>query len=168
MTRLTDHFTLEELTHSETAVRLGIDNTPPREVLARLRALARGLERIRRVLRQPMHVNSGYRCEALERVLCGKDFAAWCARHGKDPAGAWPEYFARKGHPKGYCADFISPRFGKPARIVRKLRDSGIAFDQLIEEGTWVHVSFDPRLRGELLTARFAADGTPTYTSGVG
>jgi hypothetical protein len=46
------------------------------------------------------------------------------------------------------------------------LKGSGIAFDQIILEGSWVHVSFDPRLRGQVLTATFNA-GTPTYTNGV-
>jgi putative chitinase len=47
---------------------------------------------------------------------------------------------------------------------VRALKNAGIQFDQLIEEGSWVHASFDPRMRRELLTARFDASGTPTYT----
>jgi len=42
------------------------------------------------------------------------------------------------------------------------VKGSGIAFDQLIEEGSWVHASFDPRLRGQVLTATFK-DGTPSY-----
>ena len=166
--KLTEHFTLEELTLSETAVRNGIDNTAPPGILPRLRVLARGLERVRRIIKRPLHINSGYRCEALERVLCAKDYAGWCARHGKDPKAAWGEYFARKMHPKGYAADFICPLFGPPLKIVRAVKKAGIKFDQLIEEGTWVHISFDPQLRGEILTAHFDASGTPTYTQGVG
>ena len=161
---LTDHFTSEELTDSDTAVRLGIDNTPPAAIRPHLEVLARGLEEVRRVLGQPIIVKSGYRCEALEKVLCAKDYAAWCGRHGKPQATAWPEYFARKSHPRGYAADFICPRFGTPVEIVRALKNAGISFDQVIEEGTWVHASFDPRMRRELLTARFDASGTPTYT----
>lgn len=163
---LTEHFTLEELTHSHTAVRLGIDNAPAPELVARLRVLASGLEEIRRILGRPVLVNSGYRCEALEKVLCGKDYASWCSRHQRNSESAWPEYFQRKAHPRGYAADFICPRFGTPAEIVKRLRQSGLKFDQLIEEGTWVHASFDPQLRGELLVARFDRNGTPTYTSG--
>lgn len=164
MTFLTEHFTLEELTASDTAVRLGIDNMPPAIVIPHLVVLATGLEQIRRITR-PIHVNSAYRCEALEKVLCAKDFGAWCARHGKNPATAWGEYFERKGHPHGYCADFTCPAFGTPPEIVRVVRNSGIKFDQLIEEGTWVHASFDPRLRGEVMTARFDKAGVPSYAS---
>lgn len=165
--KLTEHFTLEELVQSDTALRLGIDNTPPPGVVPHLGALARGLEQIRAITLHPLFVHSGFRCEALERLLCEKDFAAWCARHAKNRATAWGEYFERKVHPMGYAADFTCPAFGPPIEIVRALKDSGIKFDQLIEEGTWVHAGFDPRLRGEILTARFDKDGTPTYTHGV-
>jgi hypothetical protein len=165
---LSDHFTYEELVASDTAVRLGIDNTPPPDIVPHLVVNAQGLEQIRKVTGHPLIVHSGYRCEALERVLSAKDFAAWCARHGKDPAIAWPEYFARKGHPKGYCADSICPAFGTPAEVVQVIRGSGIKFDQLIIEGLtasgggWVHSSFDPAMRGQVLTATFV-NGTPSY-----
>lgn len=166
--KLTEHFTLEDLTDSDMALRLGIDNTPPANVIANLRDLAIGLESMRLMLGRPMRIHSGYRCEALERVLCAKDFAAWCARHRKDPATAWPEYFERKGHPKGYCADWTCPDYGPPIVIVRYLNSTGIRFDQLIQEGTWVHASFDPRMRRQILTASFDANGTPSYAQGVG
>ena len=163
---ISEHFTLEELSFSDTAVRLGIDNTPPPEIIAHLEVNAAGLEQIRRVTGHPLSVHSGFRCEALERVLTAKDFASWCARHGKDPATAWPEYFERKAHPKGYATDFTCPAFGTPLEIIRAVKASGIKFDQLIEEGTWAHASFDPKMRGEILTATFK-DGTPSYTNGV-
>ncbi len=47
---LTAHVTLEELVHSDTAVRLGINNTPPMEVVERLRTTAHGLEWARDIL----------------------------------------------------------------------------------------------------------------------
>jgi len=162
---LTEHFSLEELCVSDTAVRLGIDNTPHDPiVLANLQTTAEGLERVRRVLGHPMRSLSGFRCEELERILTAKDFAAWCKRHSeRDTAAAWREYYARKAHPQGYADDFICPAFGTPVEIVKVLKGSGIAFDQLIEEGSWVHASFDPRMRGQVLTATFAKDGTPSY-----
>jgi hypothetical protein len=76
---LSPHFTLEELTRSDTAVRLGIDNAAPQDVLPHLLVLAQGLEDVRLLLGNAVHVLSGYRCEDLERVLCAKDFAAWCS-----------------------------------------------------------------------------------------
>jgi putative chitinase len=172
MLQLTPHFSLGELRHSDTALRLGIDNTPSKEVVANARLAAMGMEKIRAVLGAAIFVHSWFRCEALERVLCKKDFDAWCFRHGKNIGtmelldAAWREYFRRKGHPQGWCIDFTAPNFGTPRQIVRTIKDSDIRFDQLIEEGTWCHASFDPRMRGEVLLATFK-DGTPTYTAGV-
>lgn len=163
---LSPHFTLEELSLSDTATRLGIDNAPPADIVVNLKLLASGLELVRSTLGGPLHINSGYRCEALERVLCEKDFVGWCGRHGKDrrAPGSWSEYFARKGHPRGFCADFVCRSFGTPAKIVDKIRKTTIKFDQLIMEGTWVHVSFAPEMRMMAMTATFT-NGTPTFTN---
>lgn len=169
MSKLSPHFTLEELTVSDTATRLGIDNTPGLVVSGNLLALARGMEMVRTILGgRSIHVNSGFRCEELEKVLCAKDFVAWCSRNGKmrtDPA-AWAEYFKRKAHPKGFACDFTCPKFGTPLEIVKALIKAGIKADQIIQEGTWVHISFDPKMRGQVLTATFNG-GTPSYTQGV-
>lgn len=166
--RLSPHFTLEEFWHSETALRLGIDNTPPLEVVDRLRETANGMEQMRAALDDsPILVSSGYRCEMLERVICSKDFRAWAARRGRiADEKAWAEYFAGKAHPKGYAIDWTSPRAGSPRQIVVRLANSAIAFDQLIMEGTWVHASFDPQMRRDVKTATFV-NGTPHYTNGV-
>lgn len=165
---LTPHFSLEELIQSDTATRLGIDNSPGLQVSANLMILANGMEQVRAVLGQPINVSSGFRCEELEKVLCAKDFAAWCSRNGKmrtDPA-AWVEYFKRKAHPKGFACDFTCPKFGTPLEVVKALVKAGIKADQIIQEGTWVHISFDPKMRGQVLTATFNG-GTPSYTQGV-
>lgn len=170
MTRLTPNFTLEELVHSDTAVRLGIDNTPPPDVVPRLVILAQGMEEIRAMLGGvPVNVHSGYRCEALERVLCEQDFGGWCRRHGMMPSEqSWKIYFARKGHPQGWCADWTARRFGTPRQCIQAIvQTRRVRFDQLIEEGTWAHASFDPRMRGQVLTASFDANGVPSYQEGL-
>lgn len=170
MTQLTSHFSLDELTHSETAVRNGIDNVPhDPDVLANLQLLADGAERVRSVLGCAVLPSSGYRCEALEKVVCRKDFVAWCGRHGHEVGDAsWAIYFKRKAHPKGLALDFIAPRFGTPAQIVAALAAEAdyVDFEQLIVEGTWVHVAFAEegrKPRREVLRATFKG-GTPTYT----
>ena len=56
---------------------------------------------------------------------------------------------------------------GTPREIVRAIVALHIPFDQCIEEGTWVHISFDPRMRCQTLTAHFDASGKPSYTQGV-
>lgn len=166
---LTAHFTLEELVHSDTAIRLGINNAPPIDIVPNLRVTAEGLERCRDILGVPIIVLSGYRCPELERILCAKDYSAWCARRGLAENNlTWAQYFEVKGHPRGWCADFIAPAFGDPLAVIRALlrAEPPLKFDQLIQEGTWVHKSVAPAMRQQVLTAHFV-DGRPTYTAGV-
>ena len=127
---LTEHFTLDELTvtsHRE------IDNAPQPETVDKLRATARGLEHVRLVLGVPVIVTSGYRCPELNDLVGGS---------------------ANSQHMRGEAADFVAPRFGPPLVVCRAIAASDIRFDQLIWEGTWVHVSFveDRKPRGQVLT----------------
>ena len=146
MTNLSEHFTLEELTFSATAQRKQIDNKPPAEVLENMKRLAAGLEEVRAVLgNKPMRINSGYRSPKLNRAVGGARLSA---------------------HMAGYAADFVCPDFGSPLKIVKALAATGIQFDKLIQEGTWVHISFAPEARRQLLTAHFGPNGT-SYTAGV-
>lgn len=142
---LTPHFTLEELSFSSTALRLGIDNTPPEWAKAHLLLLAQGLEAVRAILRGPMHVDSGWRCTILNAAVKGAYNSA---------------------HTQGFAADFTCREFGPPLAVVRAISSSPILFDQLICEGTWTHISFAPTLRRQVLTAHFSPGGT-TYTQGV-
>ena len=146
MTKLSEHFTLEELTFSATAQRKQIDNKPPAEVLDNMKRLAAGLEEVRTALgNKPMRINSGYRSPKLNRAVGGARLSA---------------------HMAGYAADFVCPDFGSPLKIVKALAATGIQFDKLIQEGTWVHISFAPEARRQLLTAHFGPNGT-SYTAGV-
>ena len=146
MTKLSEHFTLEELTFSATAQRKQIDNNPPAEVLENMKRLAAGLEEVRAALgNKPMRINSGYRSPKLNRAVGGARLSA---------------------HMAGYAADFVCPDFGSPLKIVKALAATGIQFDKLIQEGTWVHISFAPEARRQLLTAHFGPNGT-SYTAGV-
>jgi len=70
--QLSPHFTLAELTHSNKAVELGIDNTPSEEVIERLKIVCcRILEPVRDHYGIPFKPNSGYRCLALNEALHG-------------------------------------------------------------------------------------------------
>lgn len=144
--QLTEHFSLDELTASSTATRLGIDNTPNLETVARLTTLALGLERVRALLGHPMHIDSGYRCPALNAAVGGSKVSA---------------------HMEGWAADFVCPDYGAPLGIARAIAASDIQFDQCIQEGTWVHISFAPAMRRQALTATFAQGGGVTYSQGV-
>jgi hypothetical protein len=143
--RLTEHFSTEELAASNTAAAHHIDNTPPADVVEHLHVLAEGLELVRALLAQPMHINSGFRCEALNKVIGGVSNSA---------------------HQTGYAADFVCPLVGAPIDVVHKIQGSDIKFDQLIQEGTWVHISFAPTMRQEVLTAHFHG-GKATYSHGA-
>lgn len=142
MTKLTEHFTLEELTFSQTATRKGINNEPSEKVKANLEVLAKGLERVRAVILSPIHISSGYRSPALNKLIGGS---------------------SKSAHMDGYAADFTSPAFGNPEAIVRTLKRHGLKCDQCIMEGTWVHISFAPAMRNQYLTATFH-NGVATYS----
>ena len=141
---LTPHFTLDEATFSSTAVRLGIGNQPTLEVIDNLRQSAEGMENVRQLFNVPVRVNSWYRCPELNKLVGGS---------------------ANSAHMQGWAVDFTCKPFTVDA-IVQAIAVSEIKFDQLIYEGTWVHISFDPRLRRQVMTAHFTASGT-TYTMGA-
>jgi uncharacterized protein YcbK (DUF882 family) len=70
--KLTQHFTLEEMTKSQTASRKGIDNTAPPEVVENLKALCENvLEKIRIHFGKPLSINSGYRGPKLNKAIGG-------------------------------------------------------------------------------------------------
>lgn len=140
---LSPHFTLAEFTRSETAARMGIANKPGLAELRNLYRNAAGMEEVRGLLGGPIHVQSGLRCEELERVLCAVDFPAWCKRRGRlADAKDWADYFQHKRHPRGLATDFVCPSFGTPAEICRAIAASTIGFDRLILEHDWVHIDW--------------------------
>jgi hypothetical protein len=124
--QLTEHFTLAELTRSNKATELGIDNTPPPELIPRLVLLAEMLERIRSTLNAPIIVTSGYRGEKLNMAVGGS---------------------STSDHPRGHAADIVSPRYGTATDVAKALAPlvSVIGIGQIILEGVrgkqWVHVS---------------------------
>ena len=123
---LTQHFSLAELTASNKARQLGIDNTPPPELVPRLVMVAEMLERIRSTLNCPVLVTSGYRCERLNLSVGGA---------------------TTSDHPQGHAADIVAPGFGTATQVAKALAPlvSVLGIGQLILEGVrgkqWVHVS---------------------------
>jgi hypothetical protein len=166
---LSPHFTLDEFTASDSAARRGINNGAPPSVLPNLKRCAAGLELIRAQLNNnAIRVSSGYRCEALERVLCVDAFYAWCRKKlvlADDKA--WATYFAGKQHPTGNAVDFTCASWGPPERILRLIAsNTAIQFDQLILEypqhGGWLHVSFTATPRRQVLVVD--GNGTRSYS----
>lgn len=142
---LTDHFTLDELTASQTASRRGIDNRPTIQIMGNLTRVAEALERVRALVGKPITVSSGYRCPAVN-TLVGSD--------------------AKSAHIVGLAADFTCIGMA-PGDLARLIRDSDIEFDQLIYEGTWVHLGLSTGApRREVLTAHFNG-GRATYSKGI-
>lgn len=118
--KLSPNFTLKELTHSETAERLGLDNTPNEKVKANLVRLARILEDVRRVLGRPIMVNSAYRSPAVNKAIGSKPTSQHCL---------------------GCAADIRVPGL-TPDDIVKAIIKTNIEYDQLIREfDSWVHIS---------------------------
>lgn len=129
--KLTQHFTLEEFTRSQTAARLGIDNTlnpaffADSVVIANLKNLCtQVLEPLRRRIDKPIVISSGYRCPVLNRAVGG---------------------VANSQHLTGQAADITIPSVAEAREWMRWIMDN-TSFDQLILErnsrGThWLHVS---------------------------
>lgn len=142
---MSKHFPPTELTFSSTAQRLGLVNTPPAAIAAVLADTADRMEQVREQLGYPIHIDSGYRCPELNRAVGGAGNSA---------------------HMAGTAVDFTCTAFGTPLEIVKAIAASAIKFDQLIQEGAWVHISFAPAMRRQILTAHFVA-GRTTYTYGA-
>ena len=117
------NFSMDELTHSDTAARHGIDNTPNENEKDNLYKLAMELENVRKLLNNnPIYVSSGYRCLALNELL------------GSKPTSA---------HIRGLACDFTCPKYGDPHDIVDAIFGSDILYDQIILEfDKWVHIAF--------------------------
>jgi hypothetical protein len=144
---LSEHFTLEELSFSEAAARLGLDNDPGPVVVRNLVRVAGVMERIRTLLgNRTIAVHSGYRSAAVNRVVGGVATSAHCL---------------------GLACDFVCPAFGAPCEVALAIFKSDIQYDQLILEYGWVHVGLaqeEMLSRRESLTKRSAQAG---YESGI-
>jgi zinc D-Ala-D-Ala carboxypeptidase len=126
---LSPHFTLDEFVASDTAARLGIENSLPADLVDDARKTCELLERIRvrlsRLVGQevPIVVTSGYRCLQLNRAIGSHD--------DSDHVGA-------------RAVDFKAGRFGSAYQVARLLAPlvGELDIGQLIHEyGSWVHVS---------------------------
>ncbi len=139
------YFSLDALTFSDTAARLHIDNTPPSTVVTALADTAGRLDQVCDLLAKPVLLVSAYRSPDLNAAMGGKPTSS---------------------HVSGRAVDFICRDFGTPQQVCERIVKAGIKFDQLIQEGEWVHISFDPQMRNQVLTANYA-NGTTSYTHGL-
>lgn len=158
--KLTNNFTLKELTSSGTAQRKGYTEqfTPPKEVIDNLKELCINvLQPIREALEAPLRVSSGYRCERLNKSIGGA---------------------ANSQHVKGQAADINFYKKGKEKNgilldeILSLYYAGNLVFDQLIIEfpdendiPDWIHISYKASgNRGEILRADKNSLGKTYYT----
>lgn len=149
--QLSANFTLADVARSDTATKLGIDNTPPPAVIERATDVAVNVvEKIaQRYGVANVEINSWYRGEALERHICDGAYRTWCKKNGVAVnAKSWATYFARKQHPAGNAVDLEVKGVGN--RELFEWIKANLMFDQLILEfhksgdprSGWVHVSY--------------------------
>ena len=118
---LSEHFTLDELTNSETAARNNWDNTPNTDELSNLKRLAEFLEQVKTALNgKPIIINSAFRSKKVNDAVGSKDTSQ---------------------HRIGCAADIRIPGM-TPDEVVKAVIASGIGYDQVIREfDRWTHIS---------------------------
>ena len=115
---LSEHFTLDELTHTD---HRQFDNTPNATEMANLVRLANFLEEVKTVLGgKPVMINSAFRCKQVNDAVGSKDTSQ---------------------HRIGCAADIRVPSM-TPDEVVKAVIASGIGYDQIIREfDRWTHIS---------------------------
>ena len=139
---LTEHFTLEELTHTD---HRELDNTPNDTEKNNLKRLAEFLEEVKTVLGgKPVMVNSAFRSKAVNDAVGSKDTSQ---------------------HRIGCAADLRIPGM-TPDEVVKAIIASGIGYDQVIREfDRWTHISVPNEPTGTPRRQALIIDkqGTRTY-----
>jgi hypothetical protein len=121
--KLSKHFTLDEMTRSQTASQRNILNVPNDEQIENLTDLCiYVLDPIRDAAGRPVMITSGYRSNLLNKAVGGSRTSQ---------------------HPEGKAAD-IRVKGIKIEQLFRFILALGIEFDQCIQEfDTWIHISFN-------------------------
>lgn len=142
--KLSRNFTLAELTKTET----GLANVPTVEALGNLTKLATSiLQPLRDKLGKPINVTSGFRSPEVNRRVGGEALSA---------------------HLTGRAAD-IWVEGMTPYQLAKFIQDSGLPYDKVIQEPSWVHVQIaktGEKPRGQEILAR-RVNGKMEYTAGL-
>lgn len=151
MTQLTEHFTLEELTVSPTAKKLGIPNTPTAEHIANMKYCCEKILEPVRAKFGPVTVNSSYRAPLVNKAVGGSKTSQ---------------------HVNGQAIDFEVN--GVDNKTVADWVADNLEFDQVILEfytagdknSGWVHASIKKEggNRRQRLIAKKSKAGGTTYT----
>jgi len=121
--KISEHISYNEATRSSTAIRNGIDNTPPESVLSNMRLVANVcFEPLRNWYRNPITINSFYRCPDLNKRVGGSKTSQ---------------------HMTGEAIDIDVHDDDENRKLFDWCKDN-LEFDQLIWEygGKWVHISY--------------------------
>ena len=147
--KLSENFSLEELTKSQTATRKGIDNTPSPEHQENLKRLSENvLQPVRDHFSKVVTISSGYRSPELCTAIGSK---------------------ITSQHAKGQAADFEI--FGVSNKALADYIDSELHYDQLILEywyesdpnSGWVHCSFSEGQNRKQYLRAYKEDGKTKY-----
>jgi hypothetical protein len=158
VTQLTSHFSLREMTRSDTAVRLGIDNIPTPEHLANLVLLCRHvLEPVREHF-GPVRVNSGYRCLALNMSV--NPMTSTLDKLSKHCTGQAVD-FEVEGVSNGDLALWCRDHLSEYGQVILEFYTPGLS------NSGWVHVSYVVgKQKKESLTAA-RVNGKLVYSTGI-
>ncbi len=148
MTKLTEHFTLEEMIVSPTAKRLGLPNTPTAQHIENMRYCCEKILEPVRAKFGPVQVNSSYRAPAVNKAVGGSKTSQ---------------------HVNGQAIDFEVP--GVDNKKVADWVADNLEFDQVILEfytagdknSGWVHASIKKEggnRRQRLIAKKSKAGGT--------
>jgi zinc D-Ala-D-Ala carboxypeptidase len=146
--KLSEHLDLSEVTRSESAKRNGISNMPTPEHIENFKLLAEKIfEPIRNHFNVPIRISSGYRSKELNEKIGGSKSSQHC---------------------KGEAIDIDMDGTSITNKEIFEYIKNNLPFDQLIYEfgddnnPDWVHVSYVPNGRRELLKA-FKINGQTKY-----
>ena len=148
--KLSKNLTLKEVTKSDTANRLGIDNTPEEFDIKNLRAIA---EEVFQPLRDhfgvPLFVSSGFRSKKLNKAIGGSKYSQ---------------------HMVGEALDIDADVYGRVTnRELFMFIKENLIFDQLIWEfgdddtPNWVHVSYKDKGQNRKQVKRAYRDSKGVY-----
>jgi hypothetical protein len=149
---LSTNFTLAEMTRSDTALRLGLENTASQEQISNMQALAVNvLQPVRDHFNLPVRINSGLRTLLVNRAVGSSD---------------------RSDHVKGMAADIET---GVPNAVLAQFIVDNCDFRQVILEfytpgipdSGWVHVSFNPDDNKKQVLTAAKQDGKTVYLPGL-
>ena len=127
------YFTIKELCKSSTATQRGIDNTPNSEIVSNLEQLVdKILDPLREKYGKPVRVNSGYRCEKLNKTVGGSNTSQ---------------------HKYGLAADITAGSRLENKKLFTLIQQLNLPFDQLIDEKnySWIHISISKNPRKQIL-----------------